>query len=97
MMDLAADDLHGKEIGSTYLCTKTTKKWLPVLKVISVTLGSSSGLFSGIFSYIIVAFARRYDRHNNTRRIREAQTNMDKATFTNDEDEDSFHDRKDLR
>lgn len=26
MMDLAADDLHGKEIGSTYLCTKTTKK-----------------------------------------------------------------------
>lgn len=97
MMDLAADDLHGKEIGSTYLCTKTTKKWLPVLKVISVTLGSSSGLFSGIFSYIIVAFARRYDRHNNTRRIREAQTNMDKATFTNDEDEDSFHDRKHLR
>ncbi|EFP90241.2 uncharacterized protein PGTG_16519 [Puccinia graminis f. sp. tritici CRL 75-36-700-3] len=55
IMDLAANDLHGKEIGATYLCTKTTKKWLPLLKVISVTLGSSSGLFSGIFSYVIVA------------------------------------------
>ncbi|PLW13469.1 hypothetical protein PCANC_16827 [Puccinia coronata f. sp. avenae] len=55
MMDLAVDDLHGKEIGATYLCTKTTKRWLPLLKVISVTLGSSSGLFSGIFSYVILA------------------------------------------
>ncbi|KAA1074949.1 hypothetical protein PGT21_025384 [Puccinia graminis f. sp. tritici] len=53
IMDLAANDLHGKEIGATYLCTKTTKKWLPLLKVISVTLGSSSGLFSGIFSLLV--------------------------------------------
>ncbi|KNZ46166.1 hypothetical protein VP01_74g9 [Puccinia sorghi] len=99
MMDLAADDLHGKEIGATYLCTKTTKKWLPVLKVISVTLGSSSGLFSGIFSYIIVAFARRYDKHiNHTREIRQAhQTSLDNTTLNNDEDEDSFDGRKEPR
>lgn len=99
MMDLAADDLHGKEIGATYLCTKTTKKWLPVLKVISVTLGSSSGLFSGIFSYIIVAFARRYDKHiNHTREIRQAhQTSLDNTTLNNDEDENSFDGRKEPR
>ncbi|EFP89695.2 uncharacterized protein PGTG_15351 [Puccinia graminis f. sp. tritici CRL 75-36-700-3] len=98
IMDLAANDLHGKEIGATYLCTKTTKKWLPLLKVISVTLGSSSGLFSGIFSYVIVALARRYDKHHENRRNSQAtQTRMDESTLNSEDDKDSSLGAKNLQ
>ncbi|KAA1136548.1 hypothetical protein PGTUg99_035212 [Puccinia graminis f. sp. tritici] len=69
IMDLAADDLQGKEIGATYLCTKTKKVWLPALKVVSVTLGSSAGVFSAIFSYVIVAFARQYDNRKENQKV----------------------------
>ncbi|OAV90193.1 hypothetical protein, variant [Puccinia triticina 1-1 BBBD Race 1] len=95
IMDLAADDLHGKEIGATYLCTKTTRKWLPLLKIISVTLGSSSGLFSGIFSYFIVALARRYDKYHDKQSMSQAtQTNIEETTFSSNEEEDPCHEFK---
>ncbi|KAA1097830.1 hypothetical protein PGT21_021423 [Puccinia graminis f. sp. tritici] len=78
IMDLAADDLHRKTIGATYLCTKTTKVWLPVLKILSVTMGSSAGVFSAISSYVIVAFARQYDRRKENQKIDQAtQTKID--------------------
>lgn len=62
LMQLAGDDLHGKKLGVTYLCTKTRKKWLPVMKIVSVTVGSSLGVFSTFFA-VMVALARRYDNH----------------------------------
>lgn len=60
MMDLAGDDLNQKQIGVTYLCKKTYKQWQSLLKVISVTVGSSSGVFATLFT-VLVALARHYD------------------------------------
>ncbi|KAA1069593.1 hypothetical protein PGT21_028823 [Puccinia graminis f. sp. tritici] len=51
---------NGKQIGVNYVCTKTTKEWQTIPKVVSVTVGSTLAVFSACFT-ILVAVARRLD------------------------------------
>ncbi|KAA1118267.1 hypothetical protein PGTUg99_001989 [Puccinia graminis f. sp. tritici] len=50
---------NGKQIGVNYVCTKTTKEWQTIPKVVSVTIGSTLAVFSACFA-ILVAVSKHY-------------------------------------
>ncbi|KNZ59883.1 hypothetical protein VP01_164g14 [Puccinia sorghi] len=53
MMNAASEDLNKRSIGATYLCTKTRKKWKPFITLVSVAIGSSSGVFGACLGAMI--------------------------------------------
>ncbi|KAH9458788.1 hypothetical protein Pst134EA_018944 [Puccinia striiformis f. sp. tritici] len=63
MMNAASADLNGRSIGTTYLCTKTRRKWKPFITLASVAIGSSSGVFGACLAAMIF-LARKYDERN---------------------------------
>ncbi|OAV93204.1 hypothetical protein PTTG_27388 [Puccinia triticina 1-1 BBBD Race 1] len=63
MINAASVDLNGRSIGATYLCTKTRKKWKPFITLVSVAVGSSSGVF-GAFLAFMIFLARKYDERS---------------------------------
>ncbi|EFP76089.2 uncharacterized protein PGTG_02530 [Puccinia graminis f. sp. tritici CRL 75-36-700-3] len=63
MMNAASADLNGRSIGATYLCTRTRKKWKPFITLVSVAVGSSSGVF-GAFLAFMIFLARKYDERS---------------------------------
>ncbi|KAA1114135.1 hypothetical protein PGTUg99_023672 [Puccinia graminis f. sp. tritici] len=60
LMESAAQDLQGSMIGVNYSCVETRKEWQPFLKLLSIVVGSTMGVFTAILS-VIVMLARRID------------------------------------
>jgi hypothetical protein len=52
LMSTAARELQGAKIGVNYLCINTKKEWQPFLEVLSITAGSSLGMFTYVFTVI---------------------------------------------
>jgi hypothetical protein len=52
LMESAGQDLQGSMIGVNYSCTQTIKEWQPFLKLLSIVVGSTIGVFTAILSGI---------------------------------------------
>ncbi|MBW0494267.1 hypothetical protein O181_033982 [Austropuccinia psidii MF-1] len=62
LMEIAISDLNQRRIGATYICVKSIRKWRPFITLISVALGSSSGVFGAVWA-LLICLARQYDTH----------------------------------
>ncbi|PLW40608.1 hypothetical protein PCANC_13034 [Puccinia coronata f. sp. avenae] len=63
MMNAASEDLNMRSIGATYLCTRTRKKWKPFITLISIAIGSSSGVFGACLAAMLF-LARKWDERS---------------------------------
>ena len=58
-------DLDGRQIGVSYLCTKTSYEWRYWPTMIAMILGNNAALFGAAFA-VMIAVARWYDmKHSN--------------------------------